>query len=130
MADYPDFVESCGWNDVQGIGGANCRHSFWPFIENVSERTYTDEQLEAMKPENRPKIVYDGKEYDEYQSSQVQRKLEREIRKWKRREAAFITDEDKAAAKTRLRRLNKKYREFSKAAGLPEQRDRMKVLYT
>lgn len=83
-----------------------------------------------MKSENRPKVEYDGKIYDMYQCSQVQRKLEREIRKWKRREAGAITDDEKAAAKTRLRRLNKKYREFSKAAGLPEQRDRMKVLYT
>lgn len=83
-----------------------------------------------MKPENRPKIVFEGKEYDDYSASQQQRRIEAEIRKWKRRQAGAVTDDDKAAAKTRLRRLNKKYREFSKAAGLPEQRDRLKVLYT
>lgn len=82
-----------------------------------------------MKAENH-KFMFDGKEYNSYSASQMQRKIEREIRKWKRREAASVTDDDKAAAKTRLRRLNKKYREFSKAAGLPEQRDRLKVLYT
>lgn len=83
-----------------------------------------------MKPENRPQVEFDGKAYSEYEATQMQRRIESEIRKWKRREAVSITDNDKTAAKTRLRRLNKKYREFSKAAGLPEQRDRMKVVYT
>lgn len=129
MAEYPDFVESCGYGDVQGIGGANCRHSFWPFIENVSERTYSDEQLEAMKPENRPKIKFEGREYDDYQATQKQREIERTIRKWKRRQAGAVTDEEKAAAGARIRRLRAQYKAFSKAAGLPEQPERMKVLY-
>lgn len=25
MAEYPDFVEKCGYDSVTGIGGANCR---------------------------------------------------------------------------------------------------------
>ncbi len=62
----------------------------------------------------------------------MQRKIERTIRKQKRLqvsyEAAGLTD-DAAAARARLRMLNRKYREFSKAAGLKEQRERMKVLY-
>lgn len=94
------------------------------------ERTYTDEELEAMKPENRPKIVYDGKEYDDYTASQMQRRVEREIRKQKRRVAAFQSaglEEDATAAKARLRRVNQKYTEFSKEAGLPEQLERMAV---
>lgn len=96
------------------------------------ERTYSDKELEAMKPENRPKIVYDGKEYDDYEATQMQRKLERTIRKVKREKMAFEAaglKEDATAAGTRLRALNKKYREFSKAAGLPEQRERMRVEY-
>lgn len=36
-------------------------------------------------------------------------------------------EEDARAASIKLRRLNEKYREFSKVAGLPEQRDRIKV---
>lgn len=132
MNSYPDFVEKCGYGHVQGIGGANCRHSFWPYIEGVSERTYTDAQLEGMKPENRPKTVFEGREYDDYQATQKQRQIERTIRKLKRRKTAFEAaglKEDALAAGSRLRILNQKYREFSKAAGLPEQRERMKVQY-
>lgn len=95
------------------------------------ERTYTDEQLEDMKPENH-KFMFDGKEYDQYTASQQQRKIERTIRKQKRLknayEAAGLT-KDAATANIKLRRLNAKYKEFSKAAGLPEQKERLKVLY-
>lgn len=112
---------------------ANCRHSYFPYIEGISERTYTDKQLEAMKPENRPKTKYQGKEYDDYQCSQVQRRIEEEIRKQKRLQAGYkaagLTTETSAAA-SRISALNAEYKAFSKAAGLPEQRERMKVLYT
>lgn len=93
------------------------------------ERSYTEKELEDMKPENRPKIEFEGKQYDDYQATQVQRRIEAEIRKWKRRKAGAVTQKDKDIAKTRLNILNEKYKSFSKAAGLPEQRERMKVLY-
>lgn len=86
-----------------------------------------------MKPENRPKIKFEGREYDDYQATQKQRQIERTIRKLTRRKAAFGAagfTEDAQAANSRLRRLNEEYRKFSKAAGLPEQRERMKVIYT
>ncbi|NCE65394.1 hypothetical protein D1159_12605 [Pseudoflavonifractor sp. 524-17] len=85
-----------------------------------------------MKPENRPKIQFEGREYDDYQATQMQRRVEREICKQRRLktayEAAGLT-EDAQDANIRLQRLNEKYRAFSKAAGLPEQRERMKVQY-
>lgn len=85
-----------------------------------------------MKPENRPKIKFEGREYDDYQATQKQRQIERTIRKQRRLKAAYEAvglTEDAAAAGSRLNILNRKYREFSKAAGLPEQRERMKVSY-
>lgn len=129
---YLDFEDACGYGSVTGIGGANCRHSFWPYIEGVSERTYTDAELEAMKPENRPKIRFEGREYDDYQATQKQRQIERTIRKIKRRKASFEAaglTEDAQATNIRLHRLNQEYKAFSKKAGLPEQRERMKVSY-
>lgn len=49
---YPDFEESCGIGDVTGIGGANCRHTYGPFVEGVMEPTYTEAELDALKAEN------------------------------------------------------------------------------
>lgn len=63
----------------------------------------------------------------------MQRRIERTIRKQKRLRDAYKATglkEDAQAANIKLRRLNTKYKEFSKAAGLPEQRERMKVTYT
>lgn len=129
---YPDFELTCGYGSVTGIGGANCRHSFYGFVEGVMERTYTDEQLESMKAENH-KFTFDGKEYDGYKATQKQREIERTIRKLKREQAAFKAaglEQEELATSTAIQRLNVKYKEFSKSAGLPEQKERMKVLYT
>lgn len=129
--EYKDFVSTTGYGQGAGLGGWNCRHTFYPFVEGVSEPTYSQADLDAMKGKNR-KFVFDGKEYDGYTATQMQRSIERQIRKQKRLrdacKAAGLKD-DETAANIKLRRLNAKYKEFSKAAGLPEQPERLKVLY-
>ena len=130
MAEYPDFEKTCGYGSVTGIGGANCRHSFWPFIEGVSERTYTDEQLRHI--DDGLGCEFEGRRYSAYQASQMQRRIEREMRRQQRRKTAFDAaglSGDATAAGVKLRRLNEKYRQFSAAAGLPQQRERLKVSY-
>lgn len=96
------------------------------------EPTYSKTELDSMKSENRPKVTYEGKTYDTYQCSQMQRRLERTIRKLTRRKVAFEalgSEADTKAANIRLRRLRQEYRAFSKAAGLPTQPERVKALY-
>jgi len=94
------------------------------------EPTYAQKQLDEIDP---PPFEYQGKQYDAYQATQQQRKIERSIRKQKRLQASFKAaglEDDARAAGSKLRALNKEYRQFSAAAGLPEQRERTKVLYT
>lgn len=124
MEKYPDFVQSCGYGDVQGICGANCRHSFHPFIPGVMERTYTDKELERIDP---PDFEFEGVKYTNYEATQKQREIERTIRKWKRRLAAAVDEKDVQIAKIRINALNEKYVEFSKAAGLRMQKERANV---
>lgn len=127
---YPSIYDACGLGAVDGLEGANCRHRRYPWVEGVSERTYTDEQLQHI--DDGLGCEYDGKKYTAYESTQMQRRIERTIRKQKRLktayEAAGLTG-DATTANIKLRRLNAKYKEFSKSAGLPEQRERLKVLY-
>lgn len=127
---YPSIYEVCGLGAVDGLEGANCRHRRYPWVEGVSERTYTDEQLQHI--DDGLGCEYDGKKYTAYEATQEQRKVERTIRKLKREKTAYnaagLTDKEQAV-NIKLRRLNAKYKAFSKAAGLPEQRERMKVLY-
>ena len=127
---YPSIYEVCGLGTVDGIEGANCRHRRFPWVEGVSERTYTDEQLEHIDDDLG--CEYDGKNYTAYEATQMQRRVEREVRKLKREKAAYKAAglrEEEQSASIRLRRLNAKYKAFSAAAGLPEQRERTKVLY-
>lgn len=127
--NYPDFIEATGYGTGPGLGGWNCRHHFYPFYEGVSERTYTDEQLANIDP---PPFEYQGRTYTAYEATQKQRMIERTVRKLKRERAAFEKaglTKDAQDVNVRIRRLNKMYNGFSKAAGLPEQKERMKVLY-
>nr|DAG16250.1 MAG TPA: minor capsid protein [Caudoviricetes sp.] len=127
---YPSIYEVCGLGAVDGLEGANCRHRRNVWVEGVSERTYTDEQLAHI--DDGLGCTYDGKTYTAYEATQEQRKVERTIRKLKREKAAYKAaglHENETAVNIRLRRLNAKYKAFSAAAGLPEQRERMKVLY-
>ena len=127
---YPNIYEVCGLGAVDGLEGANCRHRRNVWVEGVSERTYTDEKLEHIDDDLG--CEFDGKKYTAYEATQMQRRVEREVRRLKREKAAYKAAglrEDETAANIRLRRLNAKYKVFSAAAGLPEQRERMKVLY-
>lgn len=127
---YPNIYEVCGLGAVDGLEGANCRHRRNVWVEGVSERTYTDEQLAHI--DDGLGCTFEGKTYTAYEATQEQRKVERTIRKLKREKTAYsaagLTDEEQAV-NIKLRRLNAKYKAFSKAAGLPEQRERMKALY-
>ena len=129
--DYPDFIETTGYGTGPGLGGWNCKHHYYSFVEGVSEPTYSKKDLEAMKGENR-KFTFEGKEYDGYSASQKQRQIERTVRKLKREQTAYkaagLTEEEQAVT-ARIRRLNKEYKAFSEAAGLPMQRERMRVEY-
>lgn len=125
---YPDFERSCGYGDVTGILGANCRHFFHPFIDGVMERTYSDRQLRHI--DDGRDADFEGRHYTAYEATQKQREIERTVRKLERRSIAFEAQgntEEAQAAQAQQRRLRKKYREFSKASDLPLQSERMRV---
>lgn len=128
---YPNIYDVCGLGAVDGLEGANCRHRRYPWVEGVMERTYTDEQLAHI--DDGLGCTYDGKSYTAYEATQMQRRLERQIRATKLLKIgnkASGLDDDARAANIKLRRLNKKYSEFSAAAGLTPQWERTKVEYT
>lgn len=127
---YPNIYEVCGLGAVDGLEGANCRHRRNVWVEGVSERTYTDEQLEHIDDDLG--CEFDGKKYTAYEATQMQRRVERQIIKQDRLVTAYKASEQKDeyyAAEAKLVRLIAKYKAFSAAAGLPLQRERTKVLY-
>lgn len=128
---YPSIYDVCGLGAVDGLEGVNCRHRRFPWVEGVSERTYTNEQLEHIDDDHG--CTFDGKDYTAYEATQMQRRIERTVRKLKREKAAYKAaglHEDETAVNIRLRRLNAKYKAFSVKAGLPEQPERMRIYFT
>lgn len=129
-AKYPDFESSTGYGKVDGLEGANCRHSKRVFIDGVSERLYTEKQLEKIDD---PAFKYEEKEYSTYEATQRQRLLERTQRKYKRILLAYdaagvqSTDPDYQQAALKLQLLKQEYQKFSDAAGLREQPERAQV---
>jgi hypothetical protein len=117
-------LDDIGYGQPDGFKGVNCRHDWYPFFEGISERTYTDEQLNNIDP---PPFEFEGKTYTAYEASQKQRQIERAIRKTKREliayEAAGLKD-DFTAASIKLRRQRELYRDFSRAANLREKLER------
>lgn len=127
---YPNIYEVCGLGAVDGLEGANCRHRRNVWVEGVSERTYTDEQLEHI--DDGLGCTFDEKTYTAYEATQMQRRVERQIIKQKRFVTAYKASgqmNEYHAAKAKLTRLNSKYKAFSEAAKLPLQWERTKVLY-
>lgn len=127
---FPNIYEVCGLGAVDGLEGANCRHRRNVWVEGVSERTYTDEQLAHIDDDLG--CTFDGKTYTAYEATQMQRRVERQIIKQKRFVTAYKASgqmDEYRAAKAKLTRLNAKYKAFSEAAKLPLQWERTKVLY-
>ena len=86
---YKDFYSETGYGKVDGLGGANCRHSFGPWLPGTP-RMYEPE------PEHPS-----GLDSDEvYRLQQGQRRRERDIRQTKRELAGaqLIADRDASLA--------------------------------
>ena len=80
--------DDIGYGTGAGFGGYNCQHDWYPYFEGISTRNYNDKMLKQM---NAKCIEYNGKKYSEYEISQIQRKMEREIRSAKREKVAYQT---------------------------------------
>lgn len=122
---YPDFVSSTGYGTGPGLCGWNCRHNFFPYFEGISEPAHSNADLEEM---NDPKYTYNDQKLTEYEATQQQRHIERQIRKWKREytgmEAAGQPTEEAAAKIAQWQRTQK---DFLEQTGLKRQVDREQI---
>nr|DAG66077.1 MAG TPA: minor capsid protein [Caudoviricetes sp.] len=126
-----ELVSVCGLGTVTGLCGANCYHNYYPFIKGVSERTYTDEELDRMNQEDNEKREFRGKSYTKYEALQRQRKLET-IMRAERQEIKLLTEggadeNDIMSANARYNKTSDEYARLSKAMNLPQQRQRVNI---
>ena len=117
---YPDFVKETGYGTVTGLKGANCTHDFYPYWEGAS---IIPEDIKEPDPR-----TIGGKTYTYYESTQKQRQMERQIRATKREiEATKSIGGDAQDLQNKLRGQMADYKSFSKAAGLKERDNRLRV---
>lgn len=112
---YEDFETATGYGTGPGLCGWNCRHNFYPFFPGVSKRLYDDTALAKLAAKT---VEYGGEKYTEYEITQMQRELERRVRKAKR---LFLAEQaagvDATAASVGLRDARRALNDFIEATG-------------
>lgn len=119
----------CGLGTVTGLCGANCYHSYSPFIMDIDTPIYSEEELDRMNEEENTPKEYNGKTYTAYEAQQRQRQFETSMRA-DRQKIELLTqggaDYDTiTGAKVRYFQRQDEYVKFSKAMNLPEQWERV-----
>lgn len=123
---YPDFIESTRIGKVDGLEGANCRHSHSVFYQGM------DNPFEQFDSEENRK---------QYEKEQYQRTLERKIRKTKREvmglkegvdsapseQAKFVADIEYQKKAALLAKQNAAYKEYCERNNLRPLSDRIQI---
>lgn len=118
---YPDFVQSTGYGTGAGLGGWNCSHSFFPYIEGLP-RAYSDKQLSDYQAKD---YTYNGEKMTKYEALQKQRELERNIRRWKRENLTMkAAGQDTAESSAKLTQWRRAKKDFLEQTGLKDQSER------
>lgn len=121
----------CGLGTVTGLCGANCYHSYSPFMKGIDTPTYSEEELDRMNEEENTPKEYNGKTYTAYEAQQRQRQLETAMRA-DRQKIELLTqggadDDTITGAKAKYFQRQDEYVKFSKAMNLPQQWERITV---
>lgn len=130
---YPDFVESTGYGTGAGLMGWNCRHGYFPYFEGISKRAYSQAELDGYRNHT---VTYNEQDYTDYEASQIQRGIERNIRATKRELNAFDTAikegkaefrQDYTDAAVKLKQQEQRLKDFLKQTGREEDKARVLV---
>jgi hypothetical protein len=117
------------YGDFRQIGTLNCYHEIFTIVIGVSKPRYTQKELNKINANNKKGFEFDGKHYTMYDGTQLQRKLELEMRK--NEEEIIILKaggQDTTKEKERQRHLLNKYHELSKISGLGTRLERIKAM--
>lgn len=112
------------------ISKYNCYHRVFPIIMGLDTPIYSEKQLKKIKEDNEEGFEFDGKKYTLYSGSQLQRKIETEIRRNKDIQVMTLESGKMELAEESQRTINQltdKYYELSKVSGLPTRLQRLKV---
>ena len=116
--------------DKRHIGEYNCYHKIFPIVLGVSKPEYTDKQLNDIRESNLSGFEFEGKHYTMYEGSQLQRRIELNIRKQKDTQILARASGDTELveqSQNKIRLLTSKYNDLCKTSGLLPKKQRMSV---
>ncbi len=127
--EFPAVSKETG-QDRRSISQYNCYHYIFSIILGISKPRYTNKELKKMIDNAHKKIKFDNKEYTMYEATQLQRKLELEIRKAKDEQIMGKESDNKPLiyeSQQRISQLTDKYKELSQISKLPTKPNRLRV---
>ena len=116
--------------DRREIEQYNCYHKVMPIVIGISKPEYTDEQLKQIQEDNEKGFEYEGKHYTNYEGTQLQRRLETEIKKQKDTQILAKASGDMelvGESQRKITVLTHKYNDLCKISGLLPKKTRMSV---
>lgn len=117
-------------HDRRSISEYNCYHYIFSIVLGVSKPQYSNKQLQEIIDNKNKTFEFDGKTYNMYEGTQLQRRIESAIRQEKDTQIlAKASGDEEQVLKSQLRitQLNTKYKQLSQVSGLPTQKQRMSV---
>ena len=126
---YFESFEKSGAADA--LNDYGCLHYKTPIICGVSEPRYSSQELSRLNAENARKYEINGKEVSGYEATQMQRRIETEIRKCKDEINALQglgnSEQQIKDLRKRIKVFQGKYNEISEITGIARQPKRMSV---
>ena len=113
------------------IAELNCYHKAFNIVIGVSKPEYTDKQLKEILEDNEKGFEFEGKKYTMYEGTQLQRRIETEIRRQKDTQILAKASGDKeliGEAQRKITLFNKKYNNLCNISGLKPKKQRMSVI--
>ena len=132
--DYKGISRQLGHSkngSYRHISEYNCYHKIFPIVLGVSKPEYTEKQLKEIQEKNEQGFEFEGKHYSNYEGTQLQRKIETEIRKAKDTQILARASGDNELVResqARISLLTKKYNKLCQESGLQPKKIRMQVL--
>ena len=117
-------------NGFRPISTLNCYHYVFSIVLGVSKPEYSEEELQKIIDDNNKGFELDGVHYTNYEGTQLQRKLETEIRKQKDIQVMAKASGNKELvqeSQQKITQLTHKYKQLSDVSGLPTKLSRMRV---
>lgn len=115
---------------LRPIAEWNCGHIAMPFFTAYSSRKWSDEQLAEWAKANAEGCEIDGKHYTNYEVTQLMRKLETRVRRWKdAANAARIAEnmEERQYCQRKINALAQQYERVAELSGFRTRKARMSV---